>query len=339
MDELSPLLRPLGRLTTFHSQKILLFLFAWQSYIQLWPNQPSLIPIMVMIIISIAIVVHIHRYFPILLHNHWPSCAIIPLFLLRGRRFPVTKQPPPQNLLINSSFSPKGNSYWTVCLVAEKEELGIIKKEKRNLWNQNNTIHNKDLRIYEFSLVSSASIEESKGFRKFADLVRGLSWRWEASLSEEANLEVIFLRIPALNLAEISGSLTLTHLTRFLFPHCRKSSGSEGCLQALWFLSSVSIPALKTPTHHHENENENFVNWEIPKAKTQKYRTWRILETTTWVFYRNPKKIKSKNQRRRRKFWIFFCWIQWSRSGEEDENIRGIVQKTKLAFMDAQKDP
>lgn len=183
-------------------------------------------------------------------------------------------------------------------MVAEKEELGIKKKKKKDLWNQNNTNHNKgpqDLGFYyyyKFSLVSSASIEENKEFRKFADLVRGLSWRWEASLSEEANLEVIFLRIPALNLAEISGSLTLTHLTRFLFPHCRKSSGSEGCLQALWFLSSVSISALKTPTHHHENEN--FVNWEIPKAKTQKYRTWRILESTTWVFYRNPKKQKSK---------------------------------------------
>jgi hypothetical protein len=43
-----------------------------------------------------------------------------------------------------------------------------------------------------------------------------------------------------LSLVEIRGSFTLTHLRRFLFPHCKKNSGSV-VLHVLWFLSSVSI--------------------------------------------------------------------------------------------------
>lgn len=52
------------------------------------------------------------------------------------------------------------------------------------------------------------------------------------------------------------GSLTLTHLSLFLFPHCKKNSGSididvdvdvDDNLQALWFFSSFSIPTAKKP--------------------------------------------------------------------------------------------
>ena len=76
------------------------------------------------------------------------------------------------------------------------------------------------------------------------------------------------------------------------------------------------------------------------------------MESTTWVFYRNPKKQKSKKivkikikiKEDEENFGLSSVESNGAeverkmKSGEEDENIRGIVQKTKLAFMDAQKD-
>lgn len=87
----------------------------------------------------------------------------------------------------------------------------------------------------------------------FQHLVRRLGcwwwwWWWEISFSGTVNperwwssAEPSFLLIPPLSLAEIRGSFTLTHLSLFLFPHCKKNSGSEA-LHPFWFLSSVSIP-------------------------------------------------------------------------------------------------
>lgn len=89
--------------------------------------------------------------------------------------------------------------------------------------------------------------------------------RVEVSLSEAAVTkhrsirEVIFRRMTApLDFWEscFCGSLTLTHLSLFLFPHCKKNSGSididvdvdvDDNLQALWFFSSFSIPTAKKP--------------------------------------------------------------------------------------------
>lgn len=86
----------------------------------------------------------------------------------------------------------------------------------------------------------------------FQHLVRRLScwwwWWWWCSFSGTVRperwcsiAEPSFLLIPPLSLAEIRGSFTLTHLSLFLFPHCKKNSGSEA-LHPFWFLSSVSIP-------------------------------------------------------------------------------------------------
>lgn len=69
------------------------------------------------------------------------------------------------------------------------------------------------------------------------------------------------------------------------------------------------------------------------------------MESTTWVFYRNPKKQKSKKivkikikiKEEEENFGLSSVESNGAEV-EEDENIRGIVQKTKLAFMDAQKD-
>lgn len=85
-------------------------------------------------------------------------------------------------------------------------------------------------------------------------------WWWicEVSFSERPTPERLlsapelsFLLTPPLSLVEIRGSFTLTHLRRFLLPHCKKNSGSVA-LHALWFLSSVSIPAT-TATKQHKN--------------------------------------------------------------------------------------
>ena len=85
--------------------------------------------------------------------------------------------------------------------------------------------------------------------RRKSNLVIRLDWRRDVSFSvvaeETTNLsirEVIFLRKTPSDLREmIWGSLTLTHLSLFLFPHCKKNSGSKLLQEALWFLSSFSI--------------------------------------------------------------------------------------------------
>lgn len=106
-----------------------------------------------------------------------------------------------------------------------------------------------------------------KIFYKSSHLVK----RVEVSLSEAVVIkhrsirEVIFRRMIApLDFWEscFCGSLTLTHLSFFLFPHCKKKSGSiaidvdvdvDDNLQALSVLSSFSIPTTKKTMKTHKN--------------------------------------------------------------------------------------
>lgn len=124
---------------------------------------------------------------------------------------------------------------------------------------------------FTFSATKQGRGVAQKNYLKFSHLVRRLDWRWEFSFSEAETAklwirdDVIFLKMPPLSLSEISEPLTLTHLSLFLFPHCKKNSGSEA-LGSLWFLSSVSISAIKI-----KKNNWKLKIW-MPPYKTQKWK-------------------------------------------------------------------
>lgn len=80
LDDFSPLLRSLRKLTPFHSHEIFFLFLAWQRYIQLWPNHPSSAVIVSGVISSAAV----RRNLPIFLRR--PSRWVTPLLLLRRPR-------------------------------------------------------------------------------------------------------------------------------------------------------------------------------------------------------------------------------------------------------------
>lgn len=164
-------------------------------------------------------------------------------------------------------------------------------------------------------------------------LVRRLGWIWwEISFSEAATKhrsireEVIFLLILPPNLSETCVPLTLTHLSLFLFPHCKKNSGSEA-LQALWFLSSVSISKTKA----------NRILSVCLSSKTQKKKPKAIdkiqvgkkkcefSKEPTWISF-----VGLRTEREKSGFFFIFFLLCWNRvplvysktENPEEENLK-----------------
>lgn len=144
-----------------------------------------------------------------------------------------------------------------------KKTKNRFKKNSRNFWGQILRIKttNRHLKFFLKQKIKEKTNNFFLKIYKSSHLVK----RVEVSLSEAAVTkhrsirEVIFRRMTApLDFWEscFCGSLTLTHLSLFLFPHCKKNSGSididvdvdvDDNLQALWFFSSFSIPTAKKP--------------------------------------------------------------------------------------------